>query len=99
MAAIRPFKAIRYNQAMLGNPAAVLARPYDVINPEEQEVLYQKNPYNIIRLEYGKTYPGDHQTDNRYSRASKTIKQWLNEGVLQCDEIENFYFYEANLYL
>ena len=94
MAAIRPFKAIRYNQAMLGNPAAVLARPYDVINPEEQEVLYQKNPYNIIRLEYGKTYPGDHQTDNRYSRASKTIKQWLNEGVLQCDEIENFYFYE-----
>ena len=94
MAEIRPFKGIRYNQEMLGNPAAVMARPYDVISPEEQELLYIKNPYNIVRLEYGKTYPGDHQTENRYSRASKTIKQWLNEGILQCDESENFYFYE-----
>ena len=96
MAAIKPFKAIRYNPSLISNPGAVITPPYDVISAEEQDKLHQNSPYNIIRLEYGKTYPPDNDSNNRYTRASDTLNKWLNEGVLKADDEPLYYLYEQS---
>jgi len=94
MAAIKPFKAIRYNPTLISDPGAVITPPYDVISAEEQDRLHQNSPYNIIRLEYGKTYPADNDSNNRYTRASDTLNKWLNAGILKADDEPLYYLYE-----
>ncbi|HSW36632.1 MAG TPA: DUF1015 domain-containing protein [Candidatus Limnocylindrales bacterium] len=94
MATIRPFKGIRYNQPRVGDLGKVITPPYDVINPREQECLYQESPYNFIRLEYGLTYPTDNETENRYSRAAQTFQNWLSEEILQPENENMYYLYE-----
>lgn len=94
MASIRPFKGIRYNQSEIKNTGEVITPPYDVIDDEDQERLHNLNPYNIIRLEYGKKLPGDSQNDNRYIRAGETFKQWLNNSILVQEQGNCYYLYE-----
>jgi len=94
VAKIAPFQGIRYNQAKINCLNNVIAPPYDVINPEEQESFYRKNHFNIIRLELGKTFPGDTQSENCYTRAANTFSQWLHQDVLQRDERPAFYLYQ-----
>ncbi|MFO7953078.1 MAG: DUF1015 domain-containing protein [Bacillota bacterium] len=96
MAEVRPFKGIRYNLSAVKEPAAVIAQPYDIISPADQEHLHQKNPYNIIRLEYGKSYPGNGAFNNRYTRAKVTFYRWLQEKILLIDPQPGFYFHEQN---
>jgi uncharacterized protein (DUF1015 family) len=96
MATVKPFRGIRYNQSLVKDPGAVITPPYDVIDNKEQALLHEKSPYNIIRLEYGKEYPDDDKTENRYSRAEKTLNIWLEEGVLQVEEQPCFYLYEQS---
>lgn len=96
MALIKPFKAIRYNSSLISDPSAVITPPYDVISAEEQDKLHQKSPYNIIRLEYGKTYPADNDNNNRYTRASDTLNKWLSAGVLKADDEPLYYLYEQS---
>ncbi len=96
MAAIKPFKAIRYNPSLISDPGAVITPPYDVISAAEQDRLHQNSPYNIIRLEYGKTYPDDNDSNNRYTRASDTLNKWLNADVLKADDEPLYYLYEQS---
>jgi len=94
MAAIRPFKGIRYNQVKVNFLGNVITPPYDVIDNEEQLRLHDLEPHNIIRLEYGKTLPGDDNNNNRYSRARETFNQWLKEEVLFQENENCYYLYE-----
>ncbi len=94
MAAIRPFKGIRYNQSKVNFLGNVITPPYDVIDNEEQKRLHDLDPYNIIRLEYGKTHPGDDSENNRYSRARETFNQWLNDQILFPENENCYYLYE-----
>jgi len=94
MAAIRPFKGIRYNQSKVNFLGNVITPPYDVIDNEEQKRLHDLDPYNIIRLEYGKTLPGDDNKNNLYSRARETFNQWLNDEILFQEKENCFYLYE-----
>ena len=52
---IRPFRAYRFAPDVVGNSGDCIAPPYDVIGPELQETLYQRNEYNIVRVIKGKT--------------------------------------------
>ncbi|MCL2337540.1 MAG: DUF1015 domain-containing protein, partial [Firmicutes bacterium] len=54
MAGIIPLCGIRYNEKQAGEIKDLVTPPYDVIDREAQEEYYNRNPYNIIRLEYGK---------------------------------------------
>ena len=92
MATIKPFKGILYHNGQ--DLSSVIAPPYDVIKPGEQELYYQKSRYNIIRLEYGLAASNDQAADNRYTRAAAAFQQWLAEGVLRCETKEMFYIYE-----
>ena len=40
---ILPFRALRYNLDKIHDLAQVIAPPYDVISPAQQQQLYQKN--------------------------------------------------------
>ncbi|MEE8484511.1 MAG: DUF1015 domain-containing protein [Nitrospinota bacterium] len=90
---ITPFKGYRYNAAIAGDTASLLAPPYDVISPDKQDKLYKKSDFNIVRLILGKTSPEDAQDDSRYTRASATLAGWVKKGALKQDEQPAIYVY------
>ncbi|MBW6463948.1 MAG: DUF1015 domain-containing protein [Firmicutes bacterium] len=94
MAHLQPFKGIRFNPASITAVGDVITPPYDVIDSDEQDRLHKKNPYNIIRLEYGKEYSTDNDQDNRYSRAESALRQWLEDDILEPDREPCYYLYE-----
>jgi len=94
MATIAPFRGIVYNQSKAGKLGTLVCPPYDIISTAEQQDLYRKNPYNVIRLEYGLASPGDTDEDNRYTRAAASLEEWSRTNVLQQDNVPAFYIYE-----
>ncbi|GIW11651.1 MAG: phosphatase [Dehalococcoidia bacterium] len=94
MVTIRPFRGWRYDQQRVGDLAAVTCPPYDVIAPEEQRALYQRSPYNVIRLELGEIRPGDTPEDNRYTRARADFERWRQAGILRQEARPALYLYE-----
>lgn len=88
MATVKGFKAIRYNPENVGDFANVLAPPYDVINKEEREELFEKDPRNVVRLILPKG-----EGDSKYELAAKTFRSWLAENVLMQDQEESIYPY------
>lgn len=94
MAKVRAFRGIRYNISKVKDLGRVISPPYDVISPSEQQRYYDKDSHNIIRLEYGKTYPTDDEHNNRYTRAAKDFLEWLEEGYLAREGKPAFYLYE-----
>ena len=52
---VKPFKAFRFDRDVVGNVGNCIAPPYDVISAAEQQRLYEKSKYNIVRIIKGKT--------------------------------------------
>jgi len=98
MATIIPFKGLRYNPEKIEEMAGVITPPYDVIDAEAQDRYYRRHPYNIIRLEYGKTYPEDNEANNRYTRAAGNLGAWIREGVLVPEAEPALYLYEQEFF-
>lgn len=73
---IEPFRGLFFNPERSGDMAPIVAPPYDLIGPERQAQLYQRSPYNVVRLEFGRE-------PDRYSAAAGLLKQWLKEGILK----------------
>jgi uncharacterized protein (DUF1015 family) len=93
MATIIPLRGLRYDQTKAGNIKDLVTPPYDVIDAAAQEEYYNRNPYNIIRLEYGKKFNEDNETNNRYTRAAEFFNQWQCEGVLRPEKDPAVYLY------
>lgn len=83
MTQVRAFRGVRYDPARV-DLAKVIVPPYDVITPEERETLYQRDPYNAIRLELTRDVAEEANTD--YSDVSQTLHSWLEQGVLVQDD-------------
>lgn len=95
MAVIHPFSALRYDVAKAGVPARELVcPPYDVIDSALQNKLYSRSPYNVVRVEYGKTTPHDTPGNDRYSRAAAELSRWIADGILRREAQPAFYIYE-----
>jgi len=75
MAEVGPFNGILYDAGRVGGISSVVAPPYDVITPEQQEELYRRSPWNVVRLILGRGR-------NRYSSAAELWRRWLSEGIL-----------------
>jgi len=88
MATVKGFRGIRYNPEKVENFGDVLAPPYDVINAQEQDDLYNKNPHNVIRLILAK---GEEET--KYEEAATTFRSWIEEDILTNDEEPSIYPY------
>jgi uncharacterized protein (DUF1015 family) len=94
MADVQPFRALRFRPNAVRDLGQVLAPPYDVISPAEQEACYRRDNRNIIRLEFGLVMQGDTADDNRYTRARATLSEWLRDGVVGEDGRPAYYAYE-----
>ena len=93
MPEIHAFRGLRYNLGQVGSLSDVLAPPYDVIDPGLQEQLYKKHPANVVRLILNRQEPGDDETNNRYTRAARFLKNWRDEGVLFTESHPAIYVY------
>lgn len=93
MADILPFRGTYYNPANIRDLSKVVAPPYDVISPEEQEMLYNSDPYNIVRILLGKDYPGDNDRENKYTRARDFLREWQKKNILVKNERDSIYVY------
>lgn len=87
-----PFRAWRYDTGRV-DVAKVIAPPYDVISPERQNKLYEKSPYNCIRLILNKKEASDDDKNNVYTRARDCFQDWQKKGVLIQEDEASFYVY------
>ncbi len=93
MAQIVPFRGIRYDPQKISDLSLVVAPPYDVISPSQQEVLHERHPFNVVRLILGKKEAGDDEQHNWYQRAAHAWEQW-QRGVLVREEQPAIYVYD-----
>jgi uncharacterized protein (DUF1015 family) len=80
---VKAFKAIRYNQSKV-SMSNVVAPPYDVITPEQQNGYYDKDPFNVVRLILGRE-------EDRYLAAAATYAEWQRSQVLVRDPLPSIY--------
>jgi uncharacterized protein (DUF1015 family) len=83
---IEPFRALMYDRKVAGDPARLVAPPYDLIGAARQHQLYERSPYNIVRLESGRDA-------DRYGAAEKTLTEWLAAHVLERSPHAAIYHY------
>lgn len=94
MADIRGFRGFRYDLGSVGALSDVVAPPYDVVDPALQKQLYDSSPYNAIRLELTRDEAGDDETNNKYTRAGNTLREWVLANVVRQDTARGLYVYE-----
>ena len=94
MAKVTPFRGWRYNPAAVGDMAAVLCPPYDLITPQIQQSLMARHPLNVIHLEAGEglDWPdSDAGAAGRYAETAARFRRWLQDGVLRQDDTPGYY--------
>lgn len=89
---IKPFRAYRYDKAVVGDVGSCISPPYDVIDDVQQEQLYKANDCNIVRIIKPQT-AGAADKNNSYSVAAESLEQWIKKGVLKPDSEESVYAY------
>jgi uncharacterized protein (DUF1015 family) len=92
MAVLSPFRAVRYDVARVGGLRDVIAPPYDVISAAEQAALYDRSPYNVVRLILARETP-------RAEAAARALAAWVGEGVLARDPEPALYLYRQTFHV
>jgi len=87
MAEIRPFRALRYEEAAAGPLDRLVAPPYDVISPEQRLDYLARDPHNVVHL----TLPDSEQ------QAARDLGSWRADGVLR-EEAEPSYWWLSQDY-
>lgn len=91
MVAAAPFRGLRFDPAVVGDPGRVIVPPYDVITPEARDAYEAMNPYNFVRLILARNGGDD---SGRYQQAGKLLDSWREEGALVLDPLPSLYLYE-----
>jgi len=86
MAIVAPLPGLRYDPARAGDLRDLIAPPYDVISPAQQEALYARSPYNVVRL----ILPRE---ADRGAASATALREWIAAGVLARDQRPALYFY------
>lgn len=81
---IKPLNAIIYDQEKV-DINDVIAPPYDVIDDNYQQELYERSPYNIVRLILSKE-------NDRYNSAKRDFEEWQKEGILKHTEKPSIFY-------
>jgi uncharacterized protein (DUF1015 family) len=82
VAAVKPFRALRYDTSIAGPLERLVAPPYDVISAEERRDYLARSPHNVVHL----TLP---ETEER---AGELFREWRAGGVLARDEEPGFWW-------
>ncbi len=89
MAKIKAFKALVYNQQKIKDLSTVVCPPYDVLSKQQQEMYHSRSPYNLLNVDLRAEKPGE----DTYAAAGRTLRSWIEEGILLRDEKPAIYFY------
>ncbi|ESZ99848.1 hypothetical protein ThrDRAFT_04112 [Frankia casuarinae] len=81
---LAPFRAARFPSSG-PDLAPLTSPPYDVIDDAERAELQARDERNVVRL----ILPGED-----YDGAARTLRAWLDSGVLRRDEKASVYVYE-----
>lgn len=87
-----PFAAVRYNLDKLDSISDVIAPPYDVIDPDLQNQLYDRHPANVIRIILNRAEATD-TGDEKYTRAAAFAQSWKADGTLITEDAPALYVY------
>lgn len=93
---IKAFRAYRFNGEKVGDIGSCIAPPYDVINSDKQDSLYNQNDYNIVRVIKGKACSDDTENNNQYTRANDFLNSAIADNALIQDEKPAIYAYVQN---
>jgi uncharacterized protein (DUF1015 family) len=91
MVAAAPFRGLRFDPAVVGDPGRVIVPPYDVITPGARDAYEAMNPYNVVRLILAR---GGGDDSSRYQQSAKLLESWREEGALVLDPVPALYLYE-----
>lgn len=69
---------MRYHRPHVDSIANFLSPPYDVISPGQYEDFYNRNEYNIIRIDI----PRETGEDDKYRKAAELLEDWERKGIL-----------------
>ncbi|HYB89705.1 MAG TPA: DUF1015 domain-containing protein [Candidatus Binataceae bacterium] len=83
---IEPFRGLLYDSGVAGDIATLVAPPYDLIGEARQRELYQRSPFNIVRLELNRE-------PDPYGAAASTLAEWLAIGALKRARTPAIYLY------
>ena len=94
MARIFPIKGIMYNSELDNDLGKFLCPPFDVVDDNDKNKLYGISEFNVIRLENGKSFISDDNDENKYTRSSKFLDEWLSKSILVKDNEESLFILE-----
>jgi len=83
-----PFRGLLFNPNKVALQD-VVAPPYDVINPEKQNELYERDEYNCVKIDFARE-------DNRYTISQERFQDWLKNEILLTDAAPAFYLLEQH---
>ena len=78
MADVRPLRALHYDPDRVGDLAAVVSPPYDVIDPAQRAALQAQSPANVVAIDLP-------QGDDPYAAAAERFAAWREDGTLVRD--------------
>jgi uncharacterized protein (DUF1015 family) len=93
--ALEPFRGLRYAQDRVSGLAEVTSPPYDVIAHEAEDHFRASDPHNVVRLILPRPDRGN--PGAAYSGAARTLRAWLDGGILVADPEPALYVYEQSL--
>jgi uncharacterized protein (DUF1015 family) len=83
-----PFRALRYDAAIAGDPASTSAPAYDDLGRFQYAQHRTASPYTVLELLAG--------GQDGYEQAGAAFRRWLRTGVLVEDAVPAFYLYEIH---
>jgi uncharacterized protein (DUF1015 family) len=77
MAEVEPLRTLRYDPSVVGSLEAVIAPPYDVIDPPQRRSLIERSPFNVVEIDLPESNGGD-----PYAHARDTLDAWREQGAI-----------------
>jgi len=94
MPRVSPFTGLLFDESAVGPLDQVTAPPYDAISAESERRLHAASPHNVVRLILGRDEPGDDDRENKYTRASRLLREWRSTGALRETDRPSWFLYE-----
>ncbi len=89
MADVQPLRALRYDPAVVGPLANVVAPPYDVIDAAQRAELLARSPFNVVAVDLPRAEPGGtggQGAQDPYAAAGELFDSWQAQGALVRDD-------------
>ena len=81
MADVQPLRALHYDLAVVGSLEAVIAPPYDVIDPQQRARLAARSAHNVVAIDLPEAPLGG----DAYDEAARLLDLWRRQGAVVRD--------------